>query len=291
MASFSLNFTGVPTSQVPVNSTNRHTTARRIIDLFLMLTYGRFKGAVTMTASNPAAAASATVVFTGEPTAADTVTINGVALTAQQSYARGTVTAASVQAADTVTVGSIVFTAVNGGTPTNIQFDMSGSNSATATNIAAAINAHPTTQGLVKAYAASAVVTVRNLVIGTAGNHAGLNAVAFTSSNNTRLAVAGTSSGKLDGASAPGNNLFDFGNTLAEAAANFAAAVNASTTALVSGSAGVSAASNGVDTVTLTAKVLGATGNAITLAKSSSAISSVSARLSGGSDTLSTYVF
>lgn len=287
--SLSLSLTGINRS--PFVAGAKHVSIRRWVNLLMQLATGRFKGGVTCSVRDAAAAASGTVTFSGPLTAADTVTINGTAVTAQQSYARGTVTAAAVSANDTVTVGATVFTAVNGGTPTNVQFDMSGSNNQTATNLAAVINAHPTASTLVKAYAASAVVTVRNLVIGTAGNPAGASPVALASSNNTRLAVAGVSSGKLDGASDPGNNLFDIGNTTAEVLGYFAAAVTASTTTAVGGVGGVTVTTDGASVATLTAQVLGSVGNNITLAKSASNAAVSGAKLTGGTETAFSFTF
>ena len=106
--------------------------------------------------------------------------------------ASATVTCAAVSAADTVTIAGVAFTAVNGGTPAANEFDMSGSNSVDAAALAAAINASTSTgiTGCVSAAAVGAVVTVTALVPGKIGN-----AITFTSSDNTRLAVTG--SGRL----------------------------------------------------------------------------------------------
>lgn len=287
----SLNVSLTNLRKSPFVAGNKFRSIRAWTNLLMELATGRYKGSVTCAVQNSAVAATGTVTFSGPLTAADTVTINGTALTAQQSYARGTVTAASVSAADTVTVGATVFTAVNGGSPTSVQFDMSGSDAQTATNLGAAINAHPTAGALVKAYVASAVVTARNLVIGVAGNNGGASQVALASSNNTRLAVAGVSSGKLSGASDPANNKFDIGNTTLEVLTYFVAAVNASSTALVSGQGGVLATSNGATVATLTAVKIGSSGNAITLAKSAANAAVSGARLTGGSETAFSFTF
>lgn len=104
--------------------------------------------------------------------------------------ASATVTCASVQAADEVVVGGVTFTAVNDATPGTDEFDMSGTNSACATSLAAAINANTTLDGAVTASAANAVVTITADVPGVIGN-----AVTLTTSNGTRLAATG--SGRL----------------------------------------------------------------------------------------------
>lgn len=101
--------------------------------------------------------------------------------------ASGTVTCASVQAGDTVTVAGQVFTAVNGGTPTSVQFDMSGTNAQTATSLASAITNHATVGTYVKAAAVSAVVTITALTDGPLGN-----LVTLATSNSGRLAKSGT---------------------------------------------------------------------------------------------------
>lgn len=110
--------------------------------------------------------------------------------------ASGTVTCASVLAADTVTVAGQVFTAVNGGTPTSVQFDMSGTDTATAANLAAALSAHTTVGKYVKAANVLGVVTITAVSNGYLGN-----LVSLATSNNTRLAKSGTAL-----ASGAGNN-------------------------------------------------------------------------------------
>lgn len=163
--------------------------------------------------------------------AADTVSINAQALTATQKRASCTVTCASVSAADTVTVNGSVFTAVNGGTPTAAQFDMSGSDTADAAALVAAINA--TTDvlvaGIIKAKSAAGVVTIYSVATGTAGN-----AYTITTSNGTRLAITNDSSGLFANGAADANNVFDPMGSDIETATELARALNASTTAIVS---------------------------------------------------------
>lgn len=98
--------------------------------------------------------------------------------------ASGTVTLASVLAADTVTVAGTVFTAVSG-TPVGAQFDISGTDTADAASLVAAINAHATVSKYVVASSALGVVTLTAVVAGHLGN-----LVTLASSNGTRLAVS-----------------------------------------------------------------------------------------------------
>jgi hypothetical protein len=111
--------------------------------------------------------------------------------------ASGTVTCAGVNAADTVTVAGQAFTAVNGGSPTSVQFDMSGTDTQTAANLAAALTAHTTIGKYVKASNVAGVVTITAVSNGYLGN-----LVTLATSNNTRLAKSGTSL-----ASGAGNNV------------------------------------------------------------------------------------
>lgn len=124
------------------------------------------------------------------------------------AQATGTVTCASVQAGDTVTINGVTFTAVSG-TPAANEFDISGTDSAAATSLAAAIVASVTAlvSGYVTATADSAVVTVKSLYYGQAGNTHTL-----ASSNGTRLAVSGARlTGGTGGASTSGANAYSFG--------------------------------------------------------------------------------
>lgn len=227
---------------------------------------------------------AAAVVTCAAVANADTVTIGGQALTATQQNARSTVTCASVSAADTVTVNGVVFTAVNGGTPTAVQFDMSGTDTATAASLVAAINAsiNVLVSGIVTAANAAGVVTVRAVTAGTAGN-----SITLVSSNGTRLAASG--SGVLANGAAVANNQFDFGGTNTQTGAALAAAINASTTALLSG---VVEATNAAGAVTISAKLKGKVGNHITIATGNGtrlAITGSVSRLAGGTQTAYTF--
>jgi hypothetical protein len=72
---------------------------------------------------------------------------------------------------DTVTVGATAFTAQTGAaTPGTATFQAATSNEATATSLAAQINAHATAGALVAARAFGAMVVIKALTRGTAGN-------------------------------------------------------------------------------------------------------------------------
>lgn len=289
----------------------------------------------------------------------DTVTIQGVALTAKQHYAKGTITCAAADAADNVTIGattfvgtagavvlgeatysvdtgnteaatslaaqinahavastivtassssavvtvravasgiagnSIVLTSTDGtdlavsgsGTLAGAtavgadQFDISGTNAQCCTSLLAAIQANATLAALVTAKASATVVTIRSILAGTGGN-------AYTLvSSDAQLAVSGA--GTMTGGATVGNNQFDFGGTDTETATALAAAINASSTALIGSQ--VTASSSGA-VVTVTAKVPGVSGNAIEFVSSDGTRLAVtgSGRLASGSETLIT---
>lgn len=160
------------------------------------------------------------------------------------------------------------------------QFDISGTNAQCCTSLAAAINAASALSGVVTAWASATVVTVRAVTAGTGGN-----SITFVSSD-AQLAVSGA--GTLAGGATVANNQFDFGGTDTETATALKTAINASTTALISGQ--VIATSSGA-VVTLTAVTPGTTGNMITLASSGATLTVTGARLTGGSDTTITHTF
>lgn len=113
--------------------------------------------------------------------------------------------------------------------------------------------------GMVKA---TGTLTLTSVV---ATNTFAINGVTFT-------AVASGATG----------NQFNVGVSDTLTAVNAAAAINASASALVSGNAGV-VATSALGVVTVTAKVPGVTGNAITLTGGTN-IAASGARLTGGSD-------
>lgn len=103
--------------------------------------------------------------------------------------ASGTAVCASVNAADTVTINGVVFTAVTGAAA-NAQFDRSGTDSETATNLVTAVNSitgsnAAMVSGFVTGSASGATATFT-------ATHKGLlgNAITLASSNGTRLAVS-----------------------------------------------------------------------------------------------------
>lgn len=98
--------------------------------------------------------------------------------------ASGTVTLASVAAADTVTINGVVLTAVSGAPAAN-QFDISGTDTADAVSFVAAVAANATLAGMVLATNVAGVVTLEAKVGGVIGN-----AITLASSNGTRLAVS-----------------------------------------------------------------------------------------------------
>lgn len=98
--------------------------------------------------------------------------------------ASGTVTLASVSAADTVTINGVVLTAVSGA-PAADQFDISGTDTADAVSFCAAVAANATLAGLITAANVLGVVTLTAIVPGLPGN-----AITLASSNGTRLAVS-----------------------------------------------------------------------------------------------------
>lgn len=83
----------------------------------------------------------------------------------------GTITLSSMVATDTVTVNGVVFTCVASGATGN-QFNVGGSDTITATNLAKAINASVTAKiiNVVTASSALAVVTVTAVQPGLQGN-------------------------------------------------------------------------------------------------------------------------
>lgn len=179
----------------------------------------------------------------------------------------------AVTGSGTLTAGSV---------PDDDEFDFSGTTAEACTSIAEAIAANATLAALVTAWASATVVTVRAIDAGTGGN-----AITFVSSD-AQLAVSG--SGTLTGGAATANNKFDFGGTDTETAACLAAAINASTTALVNKH--VTATSDGA-VVTLTAVQGGHAGNAVTVATSGATLTITDslARLAGGTETITTHSY
>lgn len=207
----------------------------------------------------------------------DTFTINGVEFIGIVQRATGTLTADAAVAGNTFAIAGHTFTGAEGavtlGAPT---FSVDTGDNETATSIAAQINAFSGLTGRVTATSAAAVVTVRAVDAGTAGNSITLTGTAL------RLAASG--SGTLAGGIAVANNQFDTspGTTNAQSATDMARAINASTTALVTG---VVVARANAAVVTVRSKHPGVAGNEVTLASSDGTDLAVSgARLTGGTE-------
>lgn len=171
-----------------------------------------------LTVSTGAGAAAATKVNVAAIRTEDTIlsvlrSVAGVIsdVTANYSivdtHASGTLTCASVVAGDTCVVNGVTYTAR--ATPTlKNEFAVGGTNNATAANLAAAINAYETRWDGSKFYAAavvatvaSAVVTIKAVADGTAGNALTLTGTAV------RLVASG--SGTLAGGTATGGVVSD----------------------------------------------------------------------------------
>jgi hypothetical protein len=199
------------------------------------------------------AAASATITC-ATVTNAQTVTINGTALTATQKHARGTITPtlsgidvgdtvainttgiltarkhhstgtititiASTDLADTVTINGVVFTAAAAEDLEAGEFDISGTATAAATSLVACITASedPLIAGIVTAFSAAGVVTVRMVATG-------IGTVALLTSDADGLAISGAT---LTAGTVPAANEFDFSGTTAQCCTSLAAAINAS---------------------------------------------------------------
>lgn len=129
--------------------------------------------------------------------------------------------------------------------------------------------AYPATEAMIVTGGARATGTVTCATV-IATNTVTINGTAIT-------AVTG----------AAGNNQFDRSGTDTQTAANLAAAINASTTDIISKN--VVASSSGA-VVTLTAIAAGHSGNAITLASSGATVAVSGARLTGGTGTTTRYL-
>lgn len=100
--------------------------------------------------------------------------------------ASGTVTLSAHVAADTVTLGGTVLTAIASGA-TSSQYNIGADDTATAVNLAAAINANTTINTMVEATSALGVVTVTALIAGAMGNQFTLAISAHGSVSGAKL--------------------------------------------------------------------------------------------------------
>ncbi len=94
--------------------------------------------------TNGGAKASGKIVFTGNLIAGDTVTINGLAMTAKAEAAPAVgkiVFTGNLIAGDTVTVNDVVFTCMASGAAGELQFDVGGSLSLSLDSLITALNA------------------------------------------------------------------------------------------------------------------------------------------------------
>ncbi len=157
----------------------------------------------------------------------DTVTINGIVLTATQHRATGTLTLASVAVGDTATINGVVFTAVSSLSPSINQFSQGGTNTQDAASLASQINADISLAGVVLATSATAVVTINAVTAGTGGN-----AITLAVSNSATIA---RSNSVLTNGAAIADNQFDCTSSNALNASSLATAVAASSSTLVSG--------------------------------------------------------
>lgn len=109
-------------------------------------------------------------------------------------HASGTVTFSSADAADNITIGATTFVGTAGAvTLGDATYSIDTGNTAAAASLAAQVNAHAVASLVVRASANSAVVTLRAVRGGTAGN-----AIVLTSTDAVDTAVSG--SGTLAGA-------------------------------------------------------------------------------------------
>lgn len=270
---------------VPFVSGTPRESLNRLRDVLKRLASGATRvGTNTLAVRNTAVAASA-IVTCAAVQAADTVTINGTALTATQHNATGTVTitASGVDLDDTVTINGAVFTAKAAQDLTLGYFTFAADN-ASATSLGACINASTSAliSGVVTAQVATNVVTIRAVAGGTAGNSITLV------SSDAQLAVSGAT---LASGAAVANNQFDYVGTNTETGTALVNALAASSTSIVSGHV---SGSNASGAVTISAKVPGVAGNAITIATSNGtrlAITGGLSRLGSGSETALSYSF
>lgn len=155
--------------------------------------------------------------------AADTVSLNGKALTATQHHATGTVTCSSVDVSDAVTINGVTFTAAAAENIATGAFNQSGTDTACATSLVACINGStdPLISGVVTASSALGVVTVRAVTAGTGGN-----SITLSTTDGTDLAVSDTT---LANGAAVGAEEFDYVGTNTQTATAIALALNSST--------------------------------------------------------------
>jgi len=219
------------------------------------------KHRVTVIIGTAAASCTATIVTA---VSGNKVTINGKDVTAARLKARQTFTLASTANNDTAVLNGVTFTAKTtvGADPVGNNFFTRGvSDTADAAALAAAINACQSAGvlGLIDATSAAGVVTVRAKADGTAAN-----SYATTASGNITAGAATMA----NGAAASGDQ-WDYGDNDTESATNLAAAINASSQALISDHV---TASSAAGVVTITAIRTDEAGNLVNVQKTGSPI-------------------
>lgn len=242
----------------PVVSDAPEVTVTNLINLLHSMVGGAQTSSATLAVGTAAASATATLVT---PVVGNVLTLNGVAVTATQHNSRGTATFSTIVADNTVTVNGVTFTAkASPAAGSYTEFALGASDTEAATNLAAKVNAHPTLVGTVTALGAAAVVKFRAVTGGTAGDAITLAKV------GSPISLSGAT---LASGAAVANNQWDQGDTDTQAATALAAAVNASSSALISGHFSATSAAG---VVTVTAKVKGLAGNALAVAKTGAPI-------------------
>lgn len=227
-----------------------------------------------VTATSNLGVVTVTAVTAGKTGNAITIAVDAVAAT-------GSFVLTSVAAGTVVRVNGVPFTAVNGlPVVANGEFDISSTDDAAATSLAAAINGsgNAAISGVVTASADTATVTVTAVTAGKAGNAVTLETDGVVASGTvTYSSATGTLTTTINGV----NVTASAGVDDTASAVAMAAAINAEADALVAGH--VRATSDGAE-VQIYAIRPGEEGNAITLASAATGGSATAsgARLAGG---------
>jgi phage tail sheath gpL-like len=118
--------------------------------------------------------------------------------------ATGTVTLSSHVATNTVTVNGITFTCITSGATGN-QYNVGASDTDTAVNLAAALNANTTLDGMIVATSALGVVTLTALLPGEAAN--GITLAISANGSVSAARMAGGTNGATETSHAYGSTL------------------------------------------------------------------------------------
>lgn len=277
--------TFVAVSGTPVTANNEFkrgvsdtADAASFVTTFNASTSAGVKGLITATSA--LGVVTLTPKFAGTGSNAFTVETTGI-------MASGTVTYVAPSGTQTVTINGVAVTASSGATAT-----------LTATAVAAAINAssNALVRGNVRATSSAGVVTIYSLFAGVRGNSVTL-AASGTGATAGAARLAGGTVTQNTGAQATGTVTLSSGSGTETAiingvsvaitwatsdtvsAALLAAAINSSTDPLVSGQV---TATSSAGVVTLTAVHGGISGNTITLSATGTGATASGARLTGG---------